>query len=358
MVATNPEDLPSTSGMGFAPLSPQVHITALSDTNSPTYAAMGHAGIPSPDFTAAAAAAAAAAAGAGIGHSGTLAPMRAGVTTITPGGGVKTSVTPGPILQAMSPPPMQDLLMEGSGVSGNPGSSSGGVGVSTAAAAAAGGVGGVGVSAPLPAGVPGVTSPAMDLLVVPPGGNVLGLPVISSPGVPMLGTDGTVKLEHGDAAAAAVSTPHAAAGGAAAAAGGVPHVVDVAPKVESPDSDSSQGGNQQDLQYPMDLLNSLQSMGSADLMLADDLSRDDLWESLFGGNSGSHSPLGSLDAMVGLMGPGAEHFQHHQHHQQQQQHGLYEQQVQVPQQQQQQGHLPGVVSGATPAAAAGGGASG
>jgi len=210
----------------------------------------------------------------------------------------------------------------------------------------------------------------MDLLVAPPGGSVPGLPVLSSPAVPLLGTDGSVKLEHGDAAAG-VSTPHAAAGAAAAglagldlsaaavaaAGGGGPHVVNAAPKVESPDSDSSQGGgNQQDLQYPMDLLNSLQSMGSADLMLADDLSRDDLWESLFGGNSGSHSPLGSLDAMVGLMGPGAEQFQHQQQHQQQQQHGLYEQQAQFPQQQ--QGQLPGVVSGATPAAAAGGGASG
>jgi hypothetical protein len=103
----------------------------------------------------------------------------------------------------------------------------------------------------------------------------------------------------------------------------------------------------------MDLLNSLQSMGSADLMLADDMSRDDLWDSLFGGHSGSHSPLGSLDAMVGLMGPGAEQFhQQQQHHCQQ---GLQHGQVQEQQQQQQEALSAAVAS---PAATPGVGGSG
>jgi hypothetical protein len=73
------------------------------------------------------------------------------------------------------------------------------------------------------------------------------------------------------------------------------------PRVESPEDSS-------DLQIPQDLLAGLQSLGSGDLMLTDDMNRDDIWDSLFGPNAlpldGGSLSLPSFD----------------QHHQQQQQH--------------------------------------
>jgi hypothetical protein len=57
-----------------------------------------------------------------------------------------------------------------------------------------------------------------------------------------------------------------------------PMAVDAAPRVETPPDDD--GG----VELPADLISSLQTLGSADLMM-DDLHKDELWETLFGGGS-------------------------------------------------------------------------
>jgi hypothetical protein len=72
------------------------------------------------------------------------------------------------------------------------------------------------------------------------------------------------------------------------------------PRVESPEDSS-------DLQIPQDLLQGLQSLGSGDLMLTDDMARDDIWDSLFG-----HHAL-PLDSGGSLSLPSFDHGSQQQH---------------------------------------------
>lgn len=83
--------------------------------------------------------------------------------------------------------------------------------------------------------------------------------------------------------------------------------VDSKTRVDSPDDD--------DLDLPMDLINGLQSMGSTDLMLAEDLSKDELWSSLFGSQSSDGiADFSNLHLADGALPAHAPHH-HHVHRQ-------------------------------------------
>lgn len=81
-----------------------------------------------------------------------------------------------------------------------------------------------------------------------------------------------------------VESPTAAAAAAAAAAGAGMHLgVQQQPKVDSPEGDLDMGMN--------DILSNLGTMNSTDLMMTDEMNKDDLWDMLFGQQQGSGAML-------------------------------------------------------------------
>jgi hypothetical protein len=148
----------------------------------------------------------------------------------------------------------------------------------------------IAVSPPLPAG-----SPAPDAAVA---AATAGLPYGAAPPIiPGLPDFGAVVPGLPLAAplplAAAPPPPSPLPPGAAAPA--APMAVDAGPRVETPPDD--------DIELPADLINGLSTLGSNDLMLTDDLSRDEVWDSLFGGAAGA-ALAQQLNAAAAAAGPG------------------------------------------------------
>lgn len=109
---------------------------------------------------------------------------------------------------------------------------------------------------------------------------------------------GTTTTMHGQQAAAApdvaevvVESPTAAAANARAVGATPVTHVDNHPKVDSPGEDLDMGMN--------DFLQNLHSMNSSELMLTDDVNKDDLWDMLFGGQQ---QPSGAGTSGHGLHG--------------------------------------------------------
>ncbi len=78
---------------------------------------------------------------------------------------------------------------------------------------------------------------------------------------------------------------------------GMPMVVDAGPRVETPPED--------DIELPIDLINGLQGLGSTDLMLTDDLNKDEIWDTLFGAGTSASLAHGSSLGAQGLGQPAA-----------------------------------------------------
>jgi hypothetical protein len=93
-----------------------------------------------------------------------------------------------------------------------------------------------------------------------------------------------------------VESPTAAAAAAAAGAGAAMHVDAQQPKVDSPEGDLDMGMNE--------ILSNLSHMNITDLMMTDEMSKDDLWDMLFGQQQGSGPMLSghSFGANSGDMG--------------------------------------------------------
>lgn len=187
------------------------------------------------------------------------------------------------------------------------------------------------VSPPLPSSTPLADGATLNPAAAPfaPGGMVglSGMPlapgVLSAPGMDLSGSAhpmgvglplGMQPMGAGITTITPAGAPFmpGGAGDAAAAAAGapvvsMPMVVDAAPRVETPPDE--------DIELPIDLINGLQSLGSTDLMLTDDLSKDEVWEALFGAGGAAAAAAaaahqqhggGAVGADAGSSGGGAD----------------------------------------------------